>query len=118
MGSGSNQHSAWGWGMKGYKKTLQRVRTYLYIPRDKVLLHDYVNACATCQQNKTEQLGSASLLQSLEVLSIPWSDITMDFVEGLPHVHGKSVLLMVVDIFSKFARVIALGHPYTATSVA
>ena len=42
----------------------------------------------------------------------------MDFIEGLSKVGGKSVILTVVDRFSKHAHFIALGHPYTATSVA
>jgi hypothetical protein len=42
----------------------------------------------------------------------------MDFVEGIPKVHDKSVILNVVDRFSKYAHFIALGHPYTAASVA
>ena len=47
-----------------------------------------------------------------------WADISLDFIEALPKVHGKSVLLTVVDRFSKYAHFIPLGHPYTASSVA
>jgi hypothetical protein len=36
----------------------------------------------------------------------------MDFIERLPHVHGKSVILSVVDRFSKAAHFIPLVHPY------
>jgi hypothetical protein len=42
----------------------------------------------------------------------------MDFIEGLSKVGGKSVILTVIDRFSKYAHFIALGHPYTVTSVA
>ena len=42
----------------------------------------------------------------------------MDFIERFPRVGGKTVILTVVDRFSKYAHFIALGHPYTAISVA
>ena len=42
----------------------------------------------------------------------------MDFVEGVPRVNGKSVILTVVDRFSKYAHFMPLAHPYTATLVA
>jgi hypothetical protein len=42
----------------------------------------------------------------------------MDFIEGFPKVGGKSVILTVVDRFSKFTHFIVLSHPYSAASVA
>ncbi|WVZ69650.1 hypothetical protein U9M48_018405 [Paspalum notatum var. saurae] len=108
-------HSA---GHGGIQKTLHRLRLDFYIPGDRTLVQDWVRSCATCQRNKTETLRPAGLLQPLEVPSQVWADISLDFIEGLPKVGGKSVILTVVDRFSKYAHFIALGHPYTAASVA
>jgi hypothetical protein len=54
----------------------------------------------------------------LVVPSGVWRDIALDFVEGFPKVGGKSVILIVVDRFSKYAYFITLGHPYSTMSVA
>ncbi|KAF0933937.1 hypothetical protein E2562_020848 [Oryza meyeriana var. granulata] len=47
-----------------------------------------------------------------------WADVALDFIEGLPKVGGKSVILTVVDRFSKYCHFILLGHPYTVETVA
>jgi hypothetical protein len=105
-------------GHEGVQKTLQRLRAEFFIEQDRPLVRDFVRACATCQRNKTETLQPAGLLQPLLVPSRVWADISINFIEVLPKVHGKSVILTVVDRFSKYAHFIPLGHPYTATSVA
>ena len=109
---------AHGAGHEGIKKTLHRLRSDFYIPGDCALVQDWVRACEVCQRNKTDAMRPAGLLQPLEVPSQVWADISMDFIEGLPKVSGKSVILTVVDRFSKYAHFIALGHPYTAATVA
>jgi hypothetical protein len=105
-------------GHEGIQKTLHRLRLSFYNPHMRRLVRDFVAGCTVCQRNKSEHLHPAGLLQPLPVPSSVWSDIAMDFIEGFPKVGGKSVVLTVVDRFSKYAHFIPLGHPYSANSVA
>ena len=47
-----------------------------------------------------------------------WADVGLDFIEALPQVGGKSVILTVVDLFSKYCHFIPLAHEYSAESMA
>jgi hypothetical protein len=107
-----------GTGHEGAQKTLVRLRASFYNPHASRKVREFVKSCTTGQRNKTEHLHPAGLLQPLDVPHSVWADIAMDFVEGFPRISGKSVVLTVVDRFSKYAHFIALGHPYTAISVA
>uniref|UniRef100_A0A0A9HNN3 Integrase catalytic domain-containing protein n=1 Tax=Arundo donax TaxID=35708 RepID=A0A0A9HNN3_ARUDO len=100
------------------EKTLHHVRGSFFNHHLHQLVRDFVKGCGVCQQNKSVHLHPAGLLQPLPVPTNVWSDISMDFVEGFPRIDGKSVMLTVVDRFSKFAHFIPLGHPYMASSVA
>jgi hypothetical protein len=86
-------------GHEGIQKTLHRLRRDFHVIQDRAVVQDFIRSCGTCQRNKTEHLHPAGLLRSLEVPSSIWADISMDFVEGLPKVGGKSVILTVVDRF-------------------
>ena len=59
-------HSA---GHEGVQKTLHRLRSDFYISGDRTLVKDFARACGVCQQNKTESLQPARLLQPLDVPS-------------------------------------------------
>jgi hypothetical protein len=103
---------------EGIQRTLHRLHRDFHVPSARKIVQDYVRACVVCQKNKTELMQPGGLLQPLPVPSAVWQHISMDFVEGLPKVAGKSVILTVVDRLSKYAHFIPLGHPYTAESVA
>jgi transposase InsO family protein len=49
---------------------------------------------------------------------VVWADIGIDFIEALSKVQGKTVILSIVDRFSKYCHFIPLAHPYTVESVA
>jgi hypothetical protein len=111
----SHAHEA---GHEGVEKTVNRWRASFYNPHVLRRVREFVKSCSVCQRNKTEHLHPDGLLQPLPVPSQIWSDISMDFIIGFPKVGGKSVILTVVDRFSKFAHFVPLSHPYTAASVA
>lgn len=47
-----------------------------------------------------------------------WDDITMDFIKCLPLSSGKTIIMVFVARLSKYARFIALSHPFTEQMVA
>jgi hypothetical protein len=105
-------------GHEGSEKTLHRLRATFYSLQTRRRVREFMQNCVVCQQNKTEHLHPGGLLHPLPVPQQVWSDIVMDFIDGFPKVGGKSVILMVVDQFSKYAHFIPLSHPYSVSSVA
>jgi hypothetical protein len=91
-------------GHEGVQKTAHRWRTSFYNSKALQRVREFVRSCAVCQQHKTQHLHPAGL-----PLPIP-SMVSTDFIEGFPKVGGKSVVLTVVDRFSKYGHFIALGH--------
>jgi hypothetical protein len=105
-------------GHEGVHRTLHRLRRDFHFPNMRRIVQEFVRACGTCQTYKSNHLRPAGLLQPLPIPDGVWSDIGIDFIEALPRVQGKTVILTVVDRFSKYCHFIPLAHPYTAESVA
>lgn len=111
-------HSSAIGGHSGTVATYQRIKRSFYWKGLKQDVEDFVKECSVCQQAKHELIHPAGLLQPLPVPAGVWQDLTMDFIEGLPKSEGFDTILVLVDRFSKYAHLIALTHPFSASKEA
>jgi hypothetical protein len=74
----------------------------------KEYIRTFIQQCAVCQQAKVEHVKTPGLLQPLPVPSLPWTVVSMDFIEGLPASYKHDVIMVVVDKFTKYSHFIAL----------
>jgi len=81
---------------EGVQRTLHRLRRDFHVARACIAVQDFVRACIVSQRNKVEHLHPAGLRHPLPVPSAVWQDVSMDFIEALPKIGGKSVILTVV----------------------
>lgn len=102
----------------GIAKTLARLSENFSWPGIRQDVIDFVTNCLPCQQTKYETKKIAGLLCPLPVPQRPWEDLSLDFILGLPLYHGNSVILVVVDRFSKGIHLGMLPAAHTAHVVA
>lgn len=105
-------------GRSGYLKGYKRIPRSFAWPGMKRTVKKCVAECDVCQRNHYEAMVPLGLLQPNCIPEGAWLDISMDFVEGLPISGGKSVVLVIVDRFTKYAHFLPLTHPYSAASMA
>lgn len=82
------------------------------------MVKKWVKECDVCQRCKPDLSAYHGLLQPLPIPDQMWTDISIDFIDGLPSSQGKSVIFVEVDRLSKYAHFIPIHHPYSATQVA
>lgn len=92
----------------GMKRTREFIERRYWWPEIIADVKSYVSACTVCSQNKSLHTAPHGLLHPLPIPGRPWSHISMDFISGLPVSAGNTVILVIVDRFSKACRFIPL----------
>ena len=81
-------------------------------------LKQFVRNCDVCQRIKSDTKSPVGLLQPLPIPTTSWTNVSLDFVEGLPKSMGYEVILVVVDRLTKYAHFVPVSHPYNAVKIA
>jgi transposase InsO family protein len=90
-------------GHPGIRRTWDLIKRHFYWPRMRELVERYVRNCHLCRRSKAPRDKYSGLLNPLPIPDRPWTDISMDFVTGLPlSLDGLyNAILMVVCRLSK-----------------
>nr|GFB10794.1 reverse transcriptase [Tanacetum cinerariifolium] len=84
-------------GYSGSTATTNMISEICYWKKIRQDVKTFVALCAVCQISKPNLVAYPGLLHPLPVPDLIWTEISMDFIEGLPLSNGKSVNLVVVD---------------------
>jgi hypothetical protein len=105
-------------GHFGVKKIEDVLAAHFFWPKMRNDVGRYMSQCTTCNKAKS-RLNPHDLYMPLLVPSVPWEDISMDFVLGLPRIkRGRDSIFVVVDRFSKMAHFIPCHKSNNASHVA
>ena len=99
-------------------KTLQLVADQFYWPSMRREVDKLVKSCWICQVSKGSATN-AKLYLPLPIPEQPWTNVSMDFVLGLPRTQkGNDSIFVVVDRFSKMVHFIMFKKTADAVNVA
>jgi len=105
-------------GHFGIHKTYDMLHEHFFWPKMKHDVHKVCSQCFKCKAAKSRTQPNG-LYTPLNVPNEPWTDISMDFILGLPRTkRGKDSIFVVVDRFSKMAHFIACNKTDDAKQVA
>ena len=76
---------------------------------------EFVAQCPNCQKVKIEHQMPGGLSQEIEILTLKWEMINMDFITGLPRTQWKyDSIWVIVDRLSRSAHFIPVRTTYSA----
>ncbi|KAK3544483.1 hypothetical protein QTP86_013145 [Hemibagrus guttatus] len=111
-------HEAPSSGHPGTRRSTQLIRRLFLWPSLGPDVKRYVRQCATCTQARISRQRPEGLLESLPVPRRPWSHLSVDFLTDLPDSGGFTVIMLVMDRFSKGCKLVPLKGLPTAMQTA
>ena len=111
-------HDTPGAGHTGRTKTLDLIRRSYFWPGMRNIIARFVRNCHTCSRSKSRRHVKYGVLKPLPVPSQRWTNISMDFVTGLPTSDGSDAILVVVDRLTKMRHFIPTTIEASAETVA
>ena len=90
------------WGHQGIARTVALVKKSFAWPGLHEDVKSYVAQCKTCAVAKEEGISAKTRLGTIDARR-PWEVLAMDFTLLEPSRDGKENVLIVTDVFSKFA---------------
>lgn len=85
----------------GLAKTLNHIQQSFFWEGMRRDTQQFIKQCIDCLQTKYVPQKPTGLLQPTPQPSRPWEDLALDFVTGLPNYQGATVIMTIVDRFSK-----------------
>ena len=77
----------------------------IFIPKMRMLIHDYVTSCLACQLSKPSRQLSYGELKSIPYSDEPLAELSLDFIAGfLMSTNDNNAILTVTNRFSKYAK--------------
>ncbi|KAL0146495.1 hypothetical protein M9458_058126 [Cirrhinus mrigala] len=111
-------HVSLGTGHPGANYTLSLLSDHFWWPDVARDVRKYVQGCKECAMSKSPRHLPAGKLLPLPVPNRPWSHLGVDFMTDPPVSDENTCILVIIDRFSKFCRLIPLKRLPTALETA
>jgi len=95
-------------GHFGTVRTLELLSNNFYWVNMDRDIRKYCSKCDICHRTKALRHAKHGLLHPLELACKPWTHISTDFITDLPESEGATIILVVVDRFTKMTHFIPI----------